>query len=225
MCLNSIRSAPITTRLLLDNFSQFSSNKPITVKRLASSPVVYNTFRRFFLSNRYQCSISVYILLLSLLLVPGRKVFVYCTVMDKIIAQHRHQSSSGYSMYQVENMDLDSRMLSPNSSSNESSQSSSYRKSNSSSSSFNRSSSNGTMDSNNRRQEDRLLRNRSAAKECRLKKKEYVKCLEKRLKILEDQNKQLIDQVKYLLHIVRSNSMTAAGSTSSSNDNENSLTK
>ena len=39
---------------------------------------------------------------------------------------------------------------------------------------------------------------REAAKECRRKKKEYVKCLENRVAVLENQNKQLIDELKAL---------------------------
>lgn len=34
---------------------------------------------------------------------------------------------------------------------------------------------------------------REAAKECRRKKKEYVKCLENRVAVLENQNKALIE--------------------------------
>ncbi len=37
-----------------------------------------------------------------------------------------------------------------------------------------------------------------AAKECRRKKKEYVRCLESRVSILEQQNKQLILELKSL---------------------------
>jgi len=37
-----------------------------------------------------------------------------------------------------------------------------------------------------------------AAKECRRRKKEYVKCLETRVAVLENQNKQLIDELKTL---------------------------
>ena len=39
---------------------------------------------------------------------------------------------------------------------------------------------------------------RDAAKECRRKKKEYVKCLENRVAVLENQNKTLIDELKAL---------------------------
>ncbi|XP_003382043.1 cAMP response element-binding protein [Trichinella spiralis] len=39
---------------------------------------------------------------------------------------------------------------------------------------------------------------REAAKECRRKKKEYVKCLESRVTVLETQNKQLIEELKNL---------------------------
>lgn len=39
---------------------------------------------------------------------------------------------------------------------------------------------------------------REAAKECRRKKKEYVKCLENRVAVLENQNKTLIEELKTL---------------------------
>ena len=39
---------------------------------------------------------------------------------------------------------------------------------------------------------------REAAKECRRKKKEYVRCLENRVSMLEHQNKQLIMELKSL---------------------------
>jgi cAMP response element-binding protein, invertebrate len=40
-----------------------------------------------------------------------------------------------------------------------------------------------------RKREMRLLKNREAARECRRKKKEYIKCLENRVAVLENQNK------------------------------------
>ena len=43
-----------------------------------------------------------------------------------------------------------------------------------------------------------LFFHREAAKECRRRKKEYVKCLETRVAVLENQNKQLIDELKTL---------------------------
>lgn len=49
-----------------------------------------------------------------------------------------------------------------------------------------------------RKRELRLLKNRDAAKECRRKKKEYIKCLENRVAVLENQNKALIDELKSL---------------------------
>lgn len=49
-----------------------------------------------------------------------------------------------------------------------------------------------------RKRELRLMKNRDAAKECRRRKKEYVKCLETRVAVLEHQNKQLIDELKTL---------------------------
>ncbi|CAD5215450.1 unnamed protein product [Bursaphelenchus okinawaensis] len=53
-------------------------------------------------------------------------------------------------------------------------------------------------DESNRKRQVRLLKNREAAKECRRKKKEYVKCLENRVAVLENQNKALIDELKTL---------------------------
>ena len=39
---------------------------------------------------------------------------------------------------------------------------------------------------------------REAARECRRKKKEYIKCLENRVALLENQNKTLIEELKSL---------------------------
>lgn len=52
-----------------------------------------------------------------------------------------------------------------------------------------------------RKRELRLLKNREAARECRRKKKEYVKCLENRVAVLENQNKALIEELKSLKEI------------------------
>lgn len=49
-----------------------------------------------------------------------------------------------------------------------------------------------------RKREVRLLKNREAARECRRKKKEYIKCLENRVHVLEAQNKALIEELKTL---------------------------
>ncbi|ESO08136.1 hypothetical protein HELRODRAFT_153829, partial [Helobdella robusta] len=48
------------------------------------------------------------------------------------------------------------------------------------------------------KRELRLLKNKEAAKECRRKKKEYVRCLENRVAVLENQNKTLIEELKSL---------------------------
>ena len=48
------------------------------------------------------------------------------------------------------------------------------------------------------KREIRLMKNREAARECRRKKKEYVKCLENRVAVLENQNKTLIEELKAL---------------------------
>jgi len=48
------------------------------------------------------------------------------------------------------------------------------------------------------KRELRLLKNKEAARECRRKKKEYVKCLENRVAVLENQNKALIEELKSL---------------------------
>ncbi|XP_076286611.1 cyclic-AMP response element binding protein B isoform X11 [Lasioglossum baleicum] len=49
-----------------------------------------------------------------------------------------------------------------------------------------------------RKRELRLLKNRQAARECRRKKKEYIKCLENRVAILENRNQTLIEELKSL---------------------------
>lgn len=49
-----------------------------------------------------------------------------------------------------------------------------------------------------RKRELRLQKNREAARECRRKKKEYIKCLENRVAVLENQNKALIEELKSL---------------------------
>uniref|UniRef100_A0A287D3K9 BZIP domain-containing protein n=1 Tax=Ictidomys tridecemlineatus TaxID=43179 RepID=A0A287D3K9_ICTTR len=49
-----------------------------------------------------------------------------------------------------------------------------------------------------RKGELRLMENREAARECHRKKKEYVKCLENRVAVLENQNKTLIEELKAL---------------------------
>ena len=51
---------------------------------------------------------------------------------------------------------------------------------------------------NNGKREMRLIKNREAARECRRKKKEYIKCLENRVAVLENQNKALIEELKSL---------------------------
>ncbi|CAF5153603.1 unnamed protein product, partial [Rotaria magnacalcarata] len=49
-----------------------------------------------------------------------------------------------------------------------------------------------------RKREMRLQKNREAARECRRKKKEYIKCLEERVAVLENQNKALIEELRQL---------------------------
>ncbi|XP_072350842.1 cyclic AMP-dependent transcription factor ATF-1-like [Scyliorhinus torazame] len=51
------------------------------------------------------------------------------------------------------------------------------------------------------KREIRLMKNREAARECRRKKKEYLKCLENRVAVLENQNKTLIEELKTLKDI------------------------
>ncbi|KAM6154656.1 cAMP-responsive element modulator isoform 6-T6 [Erethizon dorsatum] len=55
-----------------------------------------------------------------------------------------------------------------------------------------------------RKRELRLMKNREAAKECRRRKKEYVKCLESRVAVLEVQNKKLIEELETLKDICSS---------------------
>ncbi|XP_022531498.1 cyclic AMP-dependent transcription factor ATF-1 isoform X2 [Astyanax mexicanus] len=59
-------------------------------------------------------------------------------------------------------------------------------------------SSQGKSDDPQAKREIRLAKNREAARECRRKKKEYVKCLENRVAVLENQNKTLIEELKTL---------------------------
>ncbi|XP_040921887.1 cAMP-responsive element modulator-like [Toxotes jaculatrix] len=53
------------------------------------------------------------------------------------------------------------------------------------------------------KRELRLMKNREAARECRRKKKEYVRCLENRVAVLENQNKTLIEELRALKDIYR----------------------
>lgn len=72
----------------------------------------------------------------------------------------------------------------------------------------------GGGDDSTRKREMRLLKNREAARECRRKKKEYVKCLENRVAVLESQNKTLIDELKALKELYCSKDVPAAGQSS-----------
>ncbi|XP_057254863.1 cAMP-responsive element modulator isoform X8 [Pezoporus wallicus] len=55
-----------------------------------------------------------------------------------------------------------------------------------------------------RKRELRLMKNREAAKECRRRKKEYIKCLESRVAVLEVQNKKLMEELESLKDICSS---------------------
>ena len=59
-----------------------------------------------------------------------------------------------------------------------------------------------------RKREIRLIKNREAARECRRKKKEYIKCLENRVAVLENQNKALIEELKSLKTLYKTSSST-----------------
>ena len=59
-----------------------------------------------------------------------------------------------------------------------------------------------------RKREIRLIKNREAARECRRKKKEYIKCLENRVAVLENQNKALIEELKSLKSLYNNSSST-----------------
>ena len=69
---------------------------------------------------------------------------------------------------------------------------------------------------------------REAARECRRKKKEYIKCLENRVAVLETQNKALIDELKSLKELycqTGDNTNTNSNTTkNSSNNNTNPAT-
>ncbi|XP_003382636.1 PREDICTED: cyclic AMP-dependent transcription factor ATF-1-like [Amphimedon queenslandica] len=49
-----------------------------------------------------------------------------------------------------------------------------------------------------KKREIRLMKNREAARECRRKKKEYIRCLENRVAVLESQNQALIGELRAL---------------------------
>lgn len=57
----------------------------------------------------------------------------------------------------------------------------------------------------NRKRAVRLQKNREAARECRRKKKEYIKCLENRVAVLENQNKALIEELRSLKELYSGN--------------------
>jgi hypothetical protein len=56
--------------------------------------------------------------------------------------------------------------------------------------------------------EESQIKNREAARECRRKKKEYIKCLENLLAVLENQNKALIEELKSLKSLYNNSSST-----------------
>jgi hypothetical protein len=53
-------------------------------------------------------------------------------------------------------------------------------------------------DDGTKKREIRLMKNREAARECRRKKKEYIRCLESRVAVLESQNQALIGELRAL---------------------------
>ncbi|XP_053671002.1 cyclic AMP response element-binding protein B-like [Anopheles nili] len=59
------------------------------------------------------------------------------------------------------------------------------------------------LEEQSRKREIRLQKNREAARDCRRKKKEYIKCLENRVAVLENQNKALIEELKSLKELYR----------------------
>ncbi|KAK7881168.1 hypothetical protein WMY93_029577 [Mugilogobius chulae] len=54
-----------------------------------------------------------------------------------------------------------------------------------------------------RKRQVRLMKNREAARECRRKKKEYVRCLENRVAVLENQNRSLMDELRVIKQMYR----------------------
>ena len=56
-----------------------------------------------------------------------------------------------------------------------------------------------------RKREIRLMKNKEAAHECRIKKKQYIMCLENRVAVLENQNKALIEELKSLKELYTEN--------------------
>lgn len=73
-----------------------------------------------------------------------------------------------------------------------------------------------------RKREMRLQKNREAARECRRKKKEYIRCLETRVSALESQNKALIEELRQLKELYCQREET---NTKSSNSNTTGVNK
>ncbi|XP_035182916.1 LOW QUALITY PROTEIN: cyclic AMP-dependent transcription factor ATF-1-like [Oxyura jamaicensis] len=63
------------------------------------------------------------------------------------------------------------------------------------------------------KREIRLMKNREAARECRRKNKEYVKCLENRVAVLENQNKTLTEELRTLKDLYCHKSVQEEGKT------------
>jgi len=75
-----------------------------------------------------------------------------------------------------------------------------------------------------RKREMRLQKNREAARECRRKKKEYIKCLEERVTVLETQNKALIEELRQLKELYCQREDTNNKKTTNSNSTSSSST-
>ena len=63
-----------------------------------------------------------------------------------------------------------------------------------------------------------------AARECRRKKKEYIKCLEERVTVLENQNKALIEELRQLKELYCQREETNNKTTSNNNTTTNTTT-
>ncbi|KNC80611.1 hypothetical protein SARC_07034 [Sphaeroforma arctica JP610] len=70
----------------------------------------------------------------------------------------------------------------------------------------------------------RLERNKEAARQCRVKKKEYIKCLESRVKNLEQQNLKLMKMIEDLRK-TNSKPMSSKNNGSNADDNDRAAEK
>lgn len=119
-------------------------------------------------------------------------------VNSQLISSHLSNGAGPFFVSNVSNELTSNYKLPASSNSDLPSPSNSSNSSNPSSSTTNQIKRHGDGPDTTRKREVRLQKNRDAARECRRKKKEYIKCLEERVTGLETQNKALIEELRQL---------------------------